>query len=154
MTIPVYFIVQCCSWNFIARVRKKFTAYKARLGKSTFSHFIANAQNLNMPSNTIVCLSEKIAVVRFVVVLKEFPKCPPTDISECVWNVKLKDLELGEQFPSHSFVTLSRNLDLSQFTEIFGILDFCQQQSPCLVRIWSTEKAPHSTLFLRNGYTV
>ena len=41
MTIPVYFIVQCCSSKFITRVRKKFTAYKPRLGKSTFSHFIA-----------------------------------------------------------------------------------------------------------------
>ena len=130
MTIPVYFIVQCCSWNFIARVRKKFTAYKARLGKSTFSHFIANAQNWNIHYSLPFRENSSSAVWGGI---KGISQMPPTDISECVWNVKLKDLELGEQFPCHSFVTLSRNLDLSQFTEIFVILDFCQPQPPFLV---------------------
>ena len=83
--------------------------------------------------------------------VKGISQMPPTDISECVWNVKLKDLELGgEQFPCHSFVTLSPNLDLlSQFIEIFAtrIWIFCQLQSLFLVGLLKFSTASQGNIY-------
>ena len=106
----------------LLRVRKKFTAYKARLGKSTFSHFIRMLK-------IEILGGRKIAKLPGWWKERNSKRPPPVDNRECVWNVK--DLELGTlQFPRHSFVRTSGNLDWSQFIEIFVVLyldQFCPQ---------------------------